>query len=824
MEYEEGQRLQGSDGNIYVVRGGVPTLETAGSTGASIVTKRADPYAMPKAAAELAQTQAQVEAARARLATAPADAAKAAADARAAQANATKAERDLAAQQATANPQQQKAMSNLADDEVLAALSRARSGVDAGYSAGRWARLGEIPILGKQIEPQGVVDLRGDLGTVASRVTLDTLAKLKQASPTGASGLGSLTEREGALLRDSVAALDQAQSPEKLLENLANVEKHYRNVRALMDGQDYRNPKVAERYGIAQAPEPQQRMTLAQGATRDEADPALRGVNARIRSMIGAGKSANDIVAYMNSVQPGLGTQRAGDVLAATKFRAQNPKTPLSDYVISVENRSVPMSEARQSINTAAQLPGGAYAMSAFDALTANNAARFATNPTVARAGMDAVASENPISAFVGTASGGALAGAGIEAALPLRGLAMAARFRQPAADAIYGGIASASDGESGALGAAEGVAGGVLGRFGTRALGQSLRGVRNADVQGLRAEGVTTMTPGSILGGKVKAREDRLAGYAGIGDAIKDRQRQSFIDMNRAAFRQSVPPTAQNAVGGYAEDGIEQLRQETTDAYGRALNGRSFDLTEPQLQQDLTGAIQQGMAIPRTGPEFGYAVRERLDPVMSAGRASGPQVQDVLQGLRDADFGTDAMGVAANNAAGRTRDAFTSMVNRQAPDVMPQLTAVDQSYRRLNVLADAVGQAVNTDGIFSPAQLGRAARSNAKRFNGPIGAATTERPFFDLQRMAQNVLPSKVPDSGTAGRIEAASMIGRAKAGVRNMALSPLYSEGLTPAINSLLLDRSPAAIAAGQAIERRARLGGLFGAPLLVDYGPGS
>lgn len=775
----------------------------------------------PQAAATLARTQQQINTTAA---TAPYDARRAAAEAAKAEADATKAQRDVEAAQATANPQQQKRMQSLADDEVLGALARARTGVNNGYSAGRWARLGQIPLLGAQIEPQGVVDLRGDLGTVASRVTLDTLAKLKQASPTGASGLGSLTEREGALLRDSVAALDQAQSPDKLLENLANVEKHYRNVRALMDGQDYRDPKVAERYGIAQAPEPQQAMTLAQGATRDEADPALRGVNARIRSMIGAGKSANDIVAYMNSVRPGLGTERAGDVLAATKFRAQNPKTPLSDYVISVENRSVPMSQARQVTNTLAQMPIGAYATSAANALTANNLSRAFDNPTVAKAGIDAIADENPVSAFLGTASGGALAGAGIEAALPLRGLAMAARFRQPAADAIYGGIASASDDGSALTGATEGVVGGMVGRLGTRALGQSLRGVRNADVQGLRAEGVTSMTPGSILGGRFKAREDRLAGFAGIGDDIKARQRQSFIDMNRAAFRQSVPPTTQNAIGGYAEDGVEQLRQEVGDAYGRALNGRSFDLTEPQLQQDLTGAIQQGMAIPRTGPEFGYAVRERVDPVMTAGRATGPQIQDVLQGLRDADFGTDAMGVAANNAAGRTRDAFTGMVNRQAPDVMPQLTAADQSYRRLNILADAVGRAVNTDGIFSPAQLGMAARTNAKRFNGPIGAATTERPFFDLQRMAQNVLPSKVPDSGTAGRQEAGSMLGRLKAGTRNLALSPLYSEGLTPAINSLLLDRTPAMIAAGQAVERRARLGGLFGAPLLVDYGPGS
>jgi len=768
-------------------------------------------YEAPQAAATLARTQQQYQTTAA---TAPYDARMAAANASKAEAEAVKAQRDVAAQQSTANPQQQKLMQALADDEILAAINRARAGI-GNWSTGYAARLPEM------VQPQAVTDLSGDLGTVSSRITLDTLAKLKQASPTGASGLGSLTEREGALLRDSVAGLAQTQSPEKLQESLANVEKHYRNVRALMAGEDYRNPQVAAKYGIAQAPEPQQQMQLATGATRDEADPALRGVNARIRSMIGAGRPAKDIVAYMNSVQPGLGDDKAADVTAATRYHAQNPQVPLSQYAISVENRSVPMSMARQMLNTAAQSPVGAFATSAADALTANNLSRATSNPALARAGLDAIANENPVSSFLGTAAGGALAGAGIEGALPLRGLGALSRFRQPIADAVYGGVASASDDGTALGGAAEGVAGGYLGRLGTRALGNALRGVRNADVQGLRAEGVT-MTPGAILGGKVKAREDRLSGFGGIGEDITARRRQSFIDMNRAAFRQSVPPTSQNAIGGYAEDGIEQLRQETRDAYGRALNGRSFDLTEPQFQQDVTSAVQQGLNIPRTGPEFGYAVRERIDPVMSNGAASGPEMQDVLQGLRDADFGSDAMGNLANNAAGNVRSAFSGMVNRQAPDVMPQLGAADTSYRRLNVLADAVGQAVNNEGIFSAAQLGRAARSNARRFNGPIAAATADRPFYDLQRAAQNVLPSKVPDSGTAGRIEAGGLFGKARAAARNTVLAPLYAEGTQPLINSALLDRTPGMINAGDAIARRARLGGLFGAPLLVDYGP--
>ena len=792
-------------------------------------------YKGPQAAADLEKSQIATQTDRATLPyagpKAAADAEKARIDAEAARVALEKSRRDLAAQQSTANPEQQKGMAALANDEVLAAIARARKGISEGHSAGRWAKIQNVPLIGGLAEPQGVVDLRGDLGTVSSRVTIDTLAKLKAMSATGAYGFGALSEREGALLRDSVAALDQEQSPAKLLENLANVERHYRRVSALTDGKDYRDPKVVEAYGIARAPGGQgdQPNALATGGFREEADPALKGVNGQIRKMIGEGRDPAAIVGFMNSVSPGLGDEKAGDVMAAVKFRAQNPTVPLDRYSVSVETRQVPMGTARSMTNAAAQTPGGAYAMNAIDALSAGNAAKLTDNPTLARAGMDAVSSENPVSSFLGTATGGAITAAGLEGALPFRAAgAIGQAMRQPVADALYGGVYSKSTGGSFLGGAAEGVVGGAVGRGATRAAGATLRGVVNPDAQYLRGQGVR-MTPGAALGNEgrfaqwYKGREDRLSGFSGIGDRIKGQQRNSFIDVNRAAFADAVPPTAQTAVDNYAEQGIEQLRQATREGYDAALSGRNFDLTEPQLQNDVTGMVRNGLNIPRTGPEFGYHVRERIDPVMSAGTADGPQMQDVLQGLRDADFGTDAMGTAANNAAGNVRGAFTDMIDRQAPDVMPNLTAADRSYRHLNILADAVGKAKNTDGIFTPAQLGQAATTNAKRFNGPIAAATTQRPYFDLQRAAQNLLPSKVPDSGTAGRTEAGrGLFGAIRGGVRNAINAPLYSDTLQPALNTALLDRTPAMRVAGQQVMNNARLGGLFGAPMLVAYGP--
>lgn len=801
---------------------------------ATIITKRATPYAANAEAR--AQQDQRLQEQRFQLdvskdardaSTQPYEARKAAADAAKAEADAAKAERDLTAQQSTATPQQQALMAELANDEVLTAIARARSDINEGGSAGLWARLGDLPGLDDKLAPQGVINLAGSLNTIASRLTLDKLAQLKQLSPMGASGLGSLTEKEGALLRDSVAGLGQTQSPDRLLDNLAAVEKHYRNYMALTKGEDYRDPKVAERYGIAAAPASEP-MGLAQGGYRDEPDPALKGVNSHIRGMIGAGKSAGQIVAYMNSVRPGLGTEKAGSVDAAVKFRAQNPTVPLSNYVVSVENRSVPMGGVRETINNIAQTPFGAYMMQAGDAVSAGTLDNFQDNPALTRAGMQAVAADNPTAAIAGMLSGGAITGAVAEGAVARAGANWAPRI----ADALYGslyGAGSADEGsrlEGAGWGALGGIAGGELGRRGAAASGRALQGVRGEAQQFLRERGVP-MTVGQILGGARKAKEDRLAGFGGVGDDITARRREGLTAFNRAMFDEGIAPVSQAGVGQIGEEGVDTMRGLISGpggAYDRTLSGVSL-VPDQQFGTDVAAALARGGGLARTGPEFTSFVNESIAPHFSApnGQIDGRQVQDILQQVRGADFGTDAMGGLATDAARDIEGALMNLAERQAPGVMEDLGNANTAYRNLNIIADAVGKGINNDGLVMPSQLGTAARTNTTRFGGRIAAATPDRPFYELQRAGQEVLPSRVPDSGTAGRQEAnGGITAVARSIIRNLVNAPLYAEATQPLINRALLDRTPAMIRAGEELEARARIAGLLARPASLAYGP--
>ena len=72
-------------------------------------------------------------------------------------------------------------------------------------------------------------DLSKLLDTVKSNAGFQELSKMRQASPTGAA-LGSVTERELALLQSTIGNLDQSQSEAQLKDNLRRVKNTYLDI------------------------------------------------------------------------------------------------------------------------------------------------------------------------------------------------------------------------------------------------------------------------------------------------------------------------------------------------------------------------------------------------------------------------------------------------------------------------------------------------------------------------------------------------------------------------------------------------------------------
>lgn len=485
---------------------------------------------------------------------------------------------------------------------------------------------------------------------------------------------------------------------------------------------------------------------------------------------------------------------------------------------------------------------GGAYAISAADALTAGTLDNMAGGQSALA--MDYARQQYPGASLAGTVTGGALAAGGAELGLARAGLGAGAAAL--GGDALYGaayGAGSADDGNR-LLGAAGGglggLAGGAAGRGLARGAAGVLRGVQEPSVQGLRAAGVP-LTAGQALGGTAKGIEDRLSGLPVVGDMVNARRLEGMQGFNRAAFDEALAPIGANTGGMTGEAGIDAAQNATRQGYDTALNGVSVT-RDPQFTADYNGAINQGAQVPRVGPEFEAWSQANLDPLTAQPAYNGVTVQDFIQQTRGADFGNDAMGQLVGRSVTGAEDAMRGLVNRQAPDVLPALGRADQAYRQTQVLRDAVNRArngtrVGETGTFAPSQLADAAAANAKKFGNSQG--TTRQPFFNLSRAGQAVLPNSVPDSGTAGRAIVGGLLTGGAAGGGLGALggdtgtgagyglgaAALLAAGGSRAgqraLTAALLDRPEMLIRAGNGIANRARIGGLFGAPMLAGAG---
>jgi hypothetical protein len=86
----------------------------------------------------------------------------------------------------------------------------------------------------------------GNLTAVKGSVIQEKLASLKEASKTGASGFGALSEKEGELLASSLAALTTNMSQDEYEKSFRQIAVHAKTLEAIRDGKDPRDPAVAK--------------------------------------------------------------------------------------------------------------------------------------------------------------------------------------------------------------------------------------------------------------------------------------------------------------------------------------------------------------------------------------------------------------------------------------------------------------------------------------------------------------------------------------------------------------------------------------------------
>jgi hypothetical protein len=577
--------------------------------------------------------------------------------------------------------------------------------------------------------------------------------------------------------------------------------------------------------------------------TRDTPDPLTAQ---QIDQMIRAGRPNEEIAAFAAS----KGFSAPSNLDAARAYLEQNPRYQ-GGFTNAVDRKPV-QENPFVSVLGGPNSGVGAYGAAAANALTGGTLDELAGGN--AQQAKDLLAQQRPGATLAGNITGSALAMGGVNGGLRLAGgrlAPLATRGGGIGGDMLYGaGFGAGESNDDRLTGAVEGGLAAGAGNFAGRGLvtggGKLLSGVSSPAVQYLANRGVR-MTPGQIMGqggmfGRgVRAVEDTLESVPFLGAAVKNRKVEGLKDFNREAFKDALAPIGQQVEGTIGQDAIGEAQDLVSDAYGNAVGGKVMKLDSP-FAKEAIDAYRIGRTVPTMGDQFDYLVKNKISPLFLPGRRiDGPGFQAALQTTRKAakDFSNE--GAMGNEAAYYMRDlgdAFTGLANRQAPEVMPGLNAANSAHKNVSILGDAVNGAVNNSvesGLFSPAQLGRFAVNNTKKFGGARAAARGDVPFAELQQAGQQVLPNAVPNSGTTDRALATlalpTALGGAAAGSDYLnlpapvtgslaALGLLSTRKGNDLFQALVTSRNPKIRQLGEEIIKQTRLGGMFGGAAALPY----
>lgn len=741
---------------------------------------------------------------------------------------------------------------DLRTDEALRAIAQARQLMSA-WSTGVGGQL----LSG--IGGTDARDLKTTLNTVASGITLGKLSELRASSPTGASGLGALSEREGELLRDSVSGLDQFQSIEGLRSSLDAVERHYRNVLALTNGEDPRQPETQRKYGIIAtnpdggtssvggdgpsgpgggAVEPG--TVLSKDEYTLEADPALAGLNAEVANRIGSGKSTQEVADYIRSAGVELQPETLSRIDQWTKFIKANPSYR-GVIGVSLDKRAVPMSATRQLLNEAAQSPLGTALVTSADAATGFQLPRLTGNAALGRAGVNALSQQNPISGALGSVAGGIATGAGLEAGMARLGLEGAGTLapRLLASDAIYGAVsANGLDPESGVegalAGAALGLGGGAAARFGVRT-GAALISPSGGQAKELYDIGVKP-TIGQrfgqegVVGAAVNRAEQALRSVPGLGAAVRTAREAPREQWERGGLKMAL-----NAIGEVLPDdiptggdAIKYARKAFGDVYDRARSGMQF-VPDAGYQQDF-GAFQQqvvnsGVLDGETRKQLGDIISNTVGSRMRGNVLAGDAFKTAVSDLGDAISRTSKPELQA--ALKDYRSILDAAARRNsAPEAVELMDKADRGYAMYKPMRDASAMAGSEPGRFTPTALGSVERRTKGKTNSYVEGDTVLSDYLESGRMLQDT----VPDSGTAERVGTMAALGggihfaptplTVGVGAPLAALGVSTLPGVRNVVGAALAPRNSQKLRTlGDKLRQRQALIGYAGAPLALE-----
>jgi len=344
---------------------------------------------------------------------------------------------------------------------------------------------------------------------------------------------------------------------------------------------------------------------------------------------------------------------------------------------------------------------------------------------------------------------------------------------------------------------------------LGGGAITNAISPVFTKEAQNLINKGVE-LTPGQRMGGVLKSLEDKLTSYPVVGGMIERGRAKSIEGFDKAAFKQVLEPINGVVPKEAGREGMQVVEQQVKHAYNDLLPKLNFSAT-PDFKASMSQLTQLADGLPNNlGDTFKKNIQQiigtRLGPQGTMDGLDFKKVESELSKKAKA-YGKSIiaseqdLGDAYKQALVNLRTALAESNPKQAAE----LAKTNAAFARLSIVRDAASKA-NTQDMFSPAQLAAAVRK-ADESAGKNRSATGTALMQDLSDAAVSTLPSKVPDSGTIGRGNAASPFGWAAGTIASIPYA-LADVGLAnrPEIVRKLTDmlRGKSAYATGPAVNK--------------------
>ena len=336
-----------------------------------------------------------------------------------------------------------------------------------------------------------------------------------------------------------------------------------------------------------------------------------------------------------------------------------------------------------------------------------------------------------------------------------------------------------------------------------------------------MQKEGVA-LTPGQNIGGFTRRLEDRLTSAPFVGDIIEQSRVRGIQDFNKAALRRAEVPGVASAGGQVGHEGIAKVGEEISHGYDTLLANASIDVLDPKFISQMTQLRGMVKGLPaEEARQFDNIIAREIDNrIAPNGILSQGNLQDAFSQIKKeaASFGksTDKYQRELGASLKQVSAEMMDLVGRTNPQIQTELKALNKAYANLVRIEKAAGTTGAEKGVFTPSQLHGAVRAKDDSLN-KRAFARGKAMMQDLSSQGKELLPSSVPDSGTAGRLMGSlfnplALPGITAGAVASIPLSILYSRPGQEVVNALINKGiRPTAEAIRQALAQNPALAGI-------------